>query len=515
MKKKLIVLSLIAMLTASFVGCKSNNPINASNSNDEAKNITVGLNLFQTNLDPALEWNGWYVSMYGIGETLVKFNKNMEIVPSLADSWKKVDELTWEFHIRDGVKFHNGNPLTANSVKSSLERALKANPRTQEMLSVDSITANEQTLTITTKTPHTTLLGNIADPITSIIDTTAAEDTFAKAPIGTGPFIIKSYADGSQVVVERYNDYWGGKALISEATFKYIKDDNTRSMALQSGEIDVANNVSINNLSLFEDNSKYTISTTESLRIVMSYFNFNNEFLKDPAVRKAIALGVDREAYSKSLLKGTAVPAVGPFPGSLPFGNKNLTGYTYKKAEAAKILSDAGYKDTNGDGILEKNGKDLSLNIAVFPTRVEIPVIGEAMQAQLKEIGIATNLKSYETVNPILKSGDFDLSLYNVNTATTGDPQSFLELYFRTDGSTNFGKYSNPTVDALIDEFKSEYDTQKRYDLAAKIQQSLLDDNASLFLVTPMSNRVIKSTVTGMEVYPIDFYMLDNKVDKK
>ncbi len=77
------------------------------------------------------------------------------------------------------------------------------------------------------------------------------------------------------------------------------------------------------------------------------------------------------------------------------------------------------------------------------------------MQAQLKEIGIDANLKSYETVNPILKSGDFDLSLYNVNTATTGDPQSFLELYFRTGGSTNFGKYSNPNVDALIDQYKN------------------------------------------------------------
>jgi peptide/nickel transport system substrate-binding protein len=514
MKKKLLIVSLIAMMCTSLVACKNSNSADKASSN-EPKNITVGLNLYQTNLDPALEWNGWYVSMYGIGETLVKFNKNMEIEPSLSDSWKKVDELTWQFHIREGAKFHNGNPLTANAVKASMERALKANPRAQEMLTVNSITADGQNLTITTKTPHTTLLGNLADPINSIIDASAAADTVAKAPIGTGPFKIKSYTEGSQVVVERYNDYWGGKPLINEATFKYIKDDNTRSMALQSGEIDVANNVSINNLSLFEDKSKYTISKATSLRIVMSYFNFNNEFLKDPAVRKAIALGVDRESYSKSLLKGTAVPAVGPFPGSLPFGNKNLTGYDYNKAEAVKILNDAGYKDTNGDGIVEKNGKNLSLNIAVFPTRAEIPVIGEAMQAQLKEIGIAANLKSYESVNPILKSGDFDLSLYNVNTATTGDPQAFLEGYFKTGGSTNFGKYSNPAVDSLIDKFKNEYDTQKRYELAAKIQQNVLDDNASLFLVNPMSNRVSKSTVSGMEVYPIDFYMLDNKVDKK
>ncbi len=514
MKKKLAIVSLIIMLCTSLIACGNGNSAGKAGSN-EPKNIVVGLNLFQTNLDPALEWNGWYVSMYGIGETLVKFNKSMEIEPLLSDSWKKVDDLNWQFHIREGVKFQNGTPLTASAVKSSMERALKANPRTQEMLAVDSIKADGQELTITTKTPHATLLGNLVDPINSIIDTSAGEDTITKAPVGTGPFKIKSYADSSEVVVERYDDYWGGKALINQATFKYIKDDNTRSMALQSGEIDVANNVSINNLSLFEDKSKYTTSTTTSLRIVMSYFNFNNEFLKDPAVRKAIALGVDRESYANTLLKGTAVPATGPFPGSLPFGDKNLTGYKYDKAEAAKILSDAGYKDSDGDGILEKNGKKLALNIAVFPTRAEIPVIGEAMQAQLKEIGIEVNLKSYESVNPILKSGDFDLCLYNVNTATTGDPQSFLELYFKTGGSTNFGKYSNPSVDSMIDQYKNEYDTEKRYEIATKVQQSLIDDNAGLFLVTPMSNRVSKSTVSGMEVYPIDFYMLDNKVDKK
>lgn len=514
MKNKLVIVSLIILLCISLIACtKGNSEDNAGN--NEAKNIVVGLNLYQTNLDPALEWNGWYVSMYGIGETLVKFNESMEIEPLLADSWEKVNDLTWQFHIREGVKFQNGTSLTANAVKSSIERALKANPRTQEMLNVNSIIADGQELTITTKAPHTTLLGNLADPINSIIDTNVAEDTIAKAPVGTGPFKIKSYTDGSEVVVERYDDYWGGKALINQAIFKYIKDDNTRSMALQSGEIDVANNVSINNLSLFEDKSKYTISTTTSLRIVMSYFNFSNEFLKDPAVRKAIALGVDRESYANTLLKGTAVPATGPFPGSLPFGDKNLTGYKYNQAEAAKILGDAGYKDTDGDGILEKDGKKLSLNIAVFPTRAEIPVIGEAMQAQLKEIGIDANLKSYETVNPILSSGDFDLCLYNVNTATTGDPQSFLELYFRTGGSTNFGKYSNETIDSLIDQYKSEYDTEKRYNIATEIQQILLDDNAGLFLVTPMSNRVSKSTVSGMEVYPIDFYMLDNKVDIK
>lgn len=514
LKRKLAFIFTTVLLCTSLAACKGGSSDEKSSS-DKGKSITFGLNNFHTNLDPALEFNGWFVSRFGVGETLVKLNTEMKIEPLLADSWKRVDALTWQFHIREGVKFHNGKVVTAEAVKSSLERALKLNPRTQDVLLVNTITANGQDLTITTKTPHEALLGNIADSLTIIVDTTAAADTFAKAPICTGPFKVKSYAENSTVVVEKNKDYWGDKAKLDEATFKYIKDDNTRAMALQSGEIDAATNIPSNNLSLFADKSKYNTDKISSLRIILSYVKLNNEFLKDPAVRKAIALGVDRDTYGKTLLKGSAVAAVGPFPGSLPFGNKNLTGYKYDKAAAAKLLSDAGYKDTDGDGILDKDGKKLELNLAFYTTRSELPILGEAMQAQLKEIGINTKLQSYESVAQVLKSKDFDLCLLSVNTAVTGDPQSFLQTYFKTGGSENYGGYSNPEVDALIDKLATEQNTEARYDVATKVQQKLIDDNADIFLVSPMLNIISKNTVSGLKMYPLDYYILDNKVSIK
>ncbi len=504
----------MALLCTSFVACKSEGSAGKSDS-EKPKSIVFGLDSFKTSLDPAVEFNGWSVFRYGIGETLVKFNKNMTIEPLLADSWKRVDDLTWKFHIREGVKFHNGTPVTAKAVKSSLERALKMNKRTEDILLVNSITAEGQDLTIITKTSNEAFLGNIADPLTIIVDTNADSDTFDKAPVCTGPFKVKSYVANSKVVVEKNKDYWGDKAQIDEATFKYIKDDNTRAMALQSGEIDVATNISSKNISLFADKSKYNTDKITSLRIVMSYENLNNEFLKDPVVRKAIDLSVDRESYAKKLLSGTAVAAVGPFPESLPYGNKKLTEYKYDKAEAAKILSDAGYKDTDGDGKLEKNGKKVTLNIAFYTTRPELPVIAEAMQAQLEEIGISTKLQSYESVSKVVKSGNFDLCLYSVNTAVTGDPQTFLEQYFRTGGSENYGKYSNAEVDSLIDKFKGQKDIQVRNNIATQVQQKLLDDNADVFLVTPMLNLISKNTVSGVTMYPIEYHLLDNKVNIK
>lgn len=514
LKRKLALIITTALVCTSFIGCKSSGAHNKTDS-QKSKSIVIGTNQFPTNLDPASEWNGWFVSMFGAGETLVKLNKNMQIEPLLSDSWKRVDDLNWKFHIREGAKFDNGKAVTAQAVKASLERTLKMNPRTKEILLIDSMTADGQDITIKTKSSSEAFLSNMADSSAIIVDANASADSFAKAPVCTGPFKVKSYTANATVVVEKNKDYWGNKAKVDEATFKYIKDDNTRAMALQSGEIDVAQNIPSNNMSLFQDKSKYNIDKITSLRIIMSYENLNNEFLKDPAVRKAISLGVDKDTYAKTLLKNSAVPAIGPFPESLPYGNKNLTGYKYGKAAAAKLLSDAGYKDTDGDGIVEKNGKKLELNLAFYTTRSELPIIAQAMQSNLKEIGIGTKLQSYELVDQALKSGNFDLGLYSVNTATSGDPQSFLELYFRTGGNANYGKYSNAEVDSLIDKLKTEKDTKERSNIATKVQQKLLEDNSNLFLVTPMLNLVSKNTVSGLTMYPVDYYLLDSNVSIK
>jgi peptide/nickel transport system substrate-binding protein len=505
-KKRLFLLLAATLLCIGMTWDASAKPSN------QPKQVIFGMAQFQTNLDPALDWNGWYVYMYGMGETLVKFNEKMEIQPLLADSWQRVNALTWKFHIRKGVTFHNGRPVTAAAVKTSLERSLRLNKRAQEILLIDLIAAQGQELTITTKTLYEAFLGNMADPLAIVVDATAPESTFAKAPVGTGPFKIKSYRENEQVTVEKYQGYWGAKALLDRAVFKYIKDGNTRAMALQNGEVAVANYISSSNIALFEGNSNYKVDKISSLRIIMSYFNFDNELLKDPAVRQAIALGVDRKTYAAKLLNGTAVPAVGPFPTSLPFGGKNLKGYSYNRAAAVKLLSDAGYKDTDGDGIREKNHQKLEFKLALYTTRTELPILGEAIQAQLKEIGIGIKLESYESVSHVLQSKNFDLCLYSVNTATTGDPQAFLELYYHTGGSTNYGRYSNKKVDALIDKLRGISDTKARNEIALEAQQIVLNDNADLFLVTPMLNIISKRAVSGIKMYPVDYYFLNNRV---
>jgi peptide/nickel transport system substrate-binding protein len=139
----------------------------------------------------------------------------------------------------------------------------------------------------------------------------------------------------------------GNKVLIDMATFKYTKNGNTRSMALQNGEVDVANYISSSNIPLFDGNSKYKVYRISSLRIIMSYLNLNNEFLKDPAVRKAITMAVDRQTYANKLLNGTAV-AAGPFSAALPFGGKSLKGYSFHRVALATLVFGGTWGGYNG-----------------------------------------------------------------------------------------------------------------------------------------------------------------------
>ncbi|MCM3175694.1 ABC transporter substrate-binding protein [Paenibacillus sp. MER 99-2] len=472
--------------------------------------LNVALFWLGSNLDPAEEWNGWTLTRAAIGETLVQFDENMKLVPKIADTWDRIDEKTWHFHIRDGVTFHNGNKVTAEAVKTSIERSLELNERGQSTLPIASMTAEGQDLTIKTTEPYASLLGNIAEPLFVIVDTTADTSKFSSEPIATGPFMVTSYTPDQEIQVKKYDGYWGGAADLDTMTLKYIKDDSTRALALQSGEIDVASNVGRSNLALFQDKNQYTIDEIPSLRTQFVWFNLKNPTLSDPEVRRAISYGIDRDMYANTLVGGQG--AKGPFTSALPFGYDQISGYSYEPEKAKQLLDEAGYKDTDGDGIREKDGERISLQLILNTAYESDSIVAAAMQSQLKEIGIQLEMTSYEDLTDHQKSGNFDLALTSINTGITGDPQYILDFYFKTGAEWNVGGYSNKKLDGVINQLHSEFDVEKRYALAAEAQQMILDDAAYLFVTYTPINIVSKSTVQGATMYPIDFYLLDRNI---
>lgn len=506
----------ITLFGSMISGCNSKatqSSLQIASANSQAtKHLNIGVFWVGTNLDPAQDWNGWTLPRIAVGETLVTVNEKMEFIPQLADSWKVIDDITWEFHIRKGVTFHNGNPVTGAGVKSSIERSMKLNKRGDTNLKLVSIEADGQTVTFKTKEPYGAFLANLSEPLFVIVDTSVDTTKFGDQPICTGPFMVTGFTKDVEIQIKRYDGYWGNKTAIETATIKNIPDANTRALALQSGELDIAQRIDVNSLPVFAGDKNFNIHDVTGIRVMYACINTKNEQLSDVAVRQALSYGVDRETYAK-IVGGGAVAAGAPFPPSVPYGYDKLTRQTYDVAKAKKLLADAGYADSNGDGTLDKNGKPLAFTISMASnTDAASLQLAQAMQSQLAKIGVKIEIAMLENVNDRRKNGDFDIIFSNFATAATGDPQWFLEANFITGGTENYGKYSNADLDKVIKQLSEEFDTSKRAEIAIEAQQLIIDQAVNLFLVSPANNIVSKSTVKNIVPFPIDYYLMTEKV---
>ena len=319
-KKMLTAALAVCMSAAIFTGCGGGGDKAA-----DTKTLKIGVTNFADSLDPTENFFGWVVMRYGIGEALVKFDEKMNPSPWLAESWQVSDDkLTWTFKIRDGVKFSNGKELTAEAVKSSIERSFAKNNRAQTFFKYTEMKADGQNLIIKTEKPTPSMPGFLADPLFLIVDTSSeGERDFAKqGPIGTGPYVCESFVK-EKAVMKKNPNYWGGEVPYETVEIPSIDDPNTRAMALQSGEVDMAVNIAAGDMGLFNDTSKFHIDRIASLRTVLARIN-EKGILGDPKVRAAFISMTDRKSYNEVILKGTFIPGKAPVPPSLDYGFDQL-----------------------------------------------------------------------------------------------------------------------------------------------------------------------------------------------
>lgn len=479
--------------------------------------ITIGVTSFADTLEPTEQYFSWVVSRYGVGETLVRFDENGEIMPCLAESWEiSEDQLTWTFKIREGVKFSNGDDMTPELVKASLERTFELSDRAVSFFEPASMEVDGQNLLIKTKEPVAILPGSLADPLFLIVDTQADTDAFAmEGPICTGPYAVESFSPTDSCVVVRNEYYWDGEVPLDKVTLKCIDDQTTRSMALQTDEVQIAYNLKAENLADFEDSGEYNIQQLESLRSTYAFMN-QNGVLGDKALRQAVIRGLDKETYCDTLLEGGATAGKAPVPPTLDFGFDELKDENAYDPDGAKaLLEEAGYKDTDGDGFVETpSGEKLELNFVIYTSREELNVYAQAAQASLKDIGINVKLNtvSYETLLDMRDSGEFDMLIWNVLVANTGDPEKYLrENWYSTSSSNQMG-YSNPQVDELLDQLVTEFNEDTRKNLIMQIQQLIMDDAATVFFGYETTYLFSSKSVTGVKMYPMDYYWLTKDI---
>ena len=508
--------AMVGLFALAAAGCGGGDK-NAAGPNE---NLKFGVTNFADSLETTDNYFGWTVMRYGIGESLVKFDKKMNAVGWLADKWEiKDDKLTWVFHINDKACFSNGNKLTGEIAAASILRTFEKAARAKSMFQYEEIKGEGQNLIIKTKKPVPTLPGMLADPLFIIVDTTTIKDrdTRTQGAIMTGPYAVKKYSKAKADLV-RNEKYWDGPVPFKTVEIPTIDDPNTRAMALQKGDIDFAINIAAGDLQLFNNKDKFTISSIASLRSVTGRLNVRpNKPLGNKSVREALLRSLDRVTYNKVLLKDTFRPGGPLLPPSVDYGYPELykaDPNQYNLESAKKLLADAGYKDTDGDGFVEKDGKKIELDCVFYSGRAELPLYSEATQADAKKIGIKVNLKNvdYNVLDKIGRNGEFDILVSNALTVSSGDPEVFCNMYLRTGHEQNGTGYSNPKYDAISDKLAVEFDPAKRRELIIEMQKIILNDGAILVYGHPETNMVSNKTIKEAEMLPCDFYWLTKDI---
>lgn len=489
----------------------------ASGGGQKQKVFTFGDTTFnpensEPDINPHRDSSGWAAVRYGVGETLFRYSESMGIEPWLAKSHELVNDTTWKITLRDNISFTSGRKMDAEAVKECLEALVKNHARAAGNLHIAKIAAEGNTVTITTDVPVPTLPNYLADPYGSMFDVRAgiSPEGIVQA---TGPYKAIALVSGERIELVKNDNYWNGKPKIDKIVVKTIKDGDTMTMALQSGEIDAAYGMPYASYPLFQ-NDKFKFTSVPTSRAFFLWMNFKDSVIQDPAVRKAIAMGINKEVFVNKLLNGNGYPAAGVFPDSFVFGNKAVKTEKYDPEAAKKLLEDAGWKDTDGDGVREKNGKKLHLRWLTYPSRQELPVLAESAQASLKDIGFAVDINSTADHNKIIT----DMAAWNVYasamiTAPTGDPEYFFTYATLEKSSANKGHYRSAKLEDLAKKMSTTFDTKEREQLAVKMQQTILDDNAYVFVSHLRMSMIYKANVTGLVAHPSDFYEITANLD--
>ena len=507
----------ICAATLLFTGCGGETGNSGQGSGVSDKTFTYGTMAYgvameNTGTNPHESYSGWSTLRYGIGETLFKFNENMELEPWLAEGFEQIDDFTVKIKINNAATFSNGKKVDGAAVKACLEHLIENHDRAPRDLKISSIEAEGQSIIIKSAEKMPALLNYLSDPYGCIID--VEEGVKNNIVVGTGPYKAVKVTD-TQIDLVKNDNYWGRvKPKMDKVIIKSITDGDTLTMAMQNGELDAVQGLPYSSLQLFSGDN-YKISQVNTSRVYQAAFNFKTPELQDLNVRKAISMAIDKENFCKILLNGNGSPAIGAFPANLTFGGDKVHAQPYDLDAAKKILTDSGWIDSDGDGYVDKNGKNLELRYLTYTSRQELPLLAEAAQANLKKIGIKLNVNATDNYKTFLKAGDYDIFSKAIVTAPTGDPEYYFTSHIVPGAVDNAGFYDSEEISTLENELHNTFGTEERSQLAIKMSQQILDDCALFYASHLKMSFVMKPNVEGFNAHPSDYYEITPALDKK
>ena len=422
-------------------------------------------------------------------EPLIILGSDYTLRPGLAESWELIQPNTWRFHIRKGVKYHNGHVLTADDVlwtwgvRQMEGKTLSTVVNTLGPDSVKQI--DDYTIDITPKTPNLRLPEQILHPEGAILQRGQQQDS--QPPNGTGPFKVVEYLKSDHVTVERFDDYWGEKAKVKRITFRFLPDAQTRIQALKAGEVDLVMDVPPDaTRSLSSSGYKIVRSKPGRAQLIYVYRNgaAPHDITKDPAVRQAIAVAIDRKAYVTTSFDDNAEPGRAMAPDAV-LGKyaSQIPAPVFDQAKARQLLDGAGWI-AGGDGIRAKAGRKLSLELIATPDTSSTSL--ELLQSQLKAVGIDIVIKKAAdtaTRNGYYTQNQFDLDLEPPNQ-NDANPAFLpvLRMYSKNSGTERFAP--GGAFDDLALKSLSATTVDAAQEAAAQMMKILIADD---FTVIPLA----------------------------
>jgi len=414
---------------------------------------------------------------------LAAVDQEGKLQPELAKSWDVSEDLTtYTFYLREDVTFHDGTKFNAEAVKAQLDRVLDPDvasvAREQFKKIIDSYEIlDEYTIRIKTKRPHVTFIKKfmLANPM-AIPSPTAFEkygEDFAWNPVGTGPFVFEEYEAGQHVKLSKNEDYWQGAPKLDEIVYKPIPEVSTRLVELETGGVDLVYKVPLEDLDRLEKNKDIVIQKTPYPSIEGLWFQHDNyEPFGNVEVRRALAHGLDEKKIYESLLKGVAMFGNSFIP-VVSWANYDTGHYKYAPEKAKSILEEAGWTHEDGDGVREKDGKELSFTITTTPAVfIKAPEICAVAQSQWKAIGVEAEIETLDWSAFLDKQygKKFDM-IFTGWQSGSQEPTNFAMNNVGTGGKGNAWGYSNLAVDAILQRATEIKDREARKELYKEAQK--------------------------------------------
>jgi len=468
--------------------------------------VTFLIETMPINLDPRIGTDAQSQHLDGLlFNSLVAHDERMNIVPDLAESWDTPDSQTYVFHLRHGVKFHNGQALTSADVKFTFDSIFSGAVKSAKrglFPAVDRITApDDSTVVFHLAAADASFLWDMASPAVGIVPKGSGAEA-ATDPIGTGPFRFVSMKEDEEIVLARNPKYFGGDGggNIERVKFRVVPEEVVRALELRKGTADIGGVNSLTPDTVLALTKEPDLVATEQPGTVIAYvaFNFDDPILAHREVRQALASATDRPTLIQYLLRGEVQPAANLLPPNHWAFNPNVRRYDYDPAEAERLLDEAGFRRGAG-------GVRFHLTLKTS-TEESARLLGAALADEWKRVGVDLELRPLENATLLSDIGSGSFQLYTLRWIGPNNDPAMFDFVFSSrkmpPHGANRGHYRNPALDALIERQAMEMDREKRKALVWKIQEIVAEDEPYINLWYYDNVCVHRDTVTDIVMPP-------------